>query len=372
MLGIFVLLAYSIIRVFCNLKKETEENKYIRWLVVFLVFLISQNLLSTAGWIATALNYSWVIAFGIFSLIPIRKCIDSEKIKWYEFFIFILAMIFACNVEQMCAVLFTVYVIFTIYLLKEKKIKPLIFIMLIISIISLIFILTCPGNKLRTEQEISLYFKNFESLSLFNKLEISLVSTMQYFMFNFNIIYVIFTLLMCLKIYKKYENNLFIKIVVTFPFIMGVAFNVFGFVLQTAFPEVYNGISFMNVTNNASFVGNKELGMAKSLIPVCLSILNLGLIVLSVYLCFGNTKKGIVATLCILAGICTRMLMGFMPSVYVSGNRTQLIFILSMLIVSVLLINEEKKENLKKYVNILIIFEILTFMNNMALSLNVR
>lgn len=290
----------------------------------------------------------------------------------YEFLIFSLSMIFSCNSEQMCAVLFTVYIIFTIYLLKEKKIKPLIFIMLIISIISLIFIFACPGNKVRTKQEISLYFENFEDLSILNKVEISLVSTIQYFMFNFNIIYVIFTLLLLIRIYKKYENNLIAKAIVTVPFLLGIIFNVFGPILQSGFPEIYNGIAFMNTPNNASFAGNTDLGFTKSLIPVLLSGINLGLIIISVYLCFGNTKKSIVALLCILAGICTRMLMGFMPSVYVSGNRTQLIFIVSMLIVSVLLINEETKDVLKKYINILIVFEILTFMNNIALSLNVR
>ena len=367
--GVLVLLAYSIYKVFCS----SKENKSImRWIVVFLVALISQNLLSTAGWIATTLNYSWVIAFGVFSLIPIRKCLDSEKIKLYEIPLFILSIIYAANSEQMCAVLFTVYTIFSIYLLIKKKIRPIIWIMLLITIISLIFILTCPGNKVRTEQEITNYFSNFESLSLFNKLEISIVSTMQYFIFNFNIIYVIFTLLIAITVYKKYEKNLLAKAIVTFPVIMGVAFNVLAPITQSCFPDLYNGLSFMNVTNNASFAGNLELGRMKSLVPLMISTLNLGLIVVSVYLSFGNTKKSVIAILCIMAGICTRMLMGFMPSIYVSGNRTQLIFIVSMLIISVLMLDEEKENNLNKYINVLLVFEILTFINNFSLSLSVR
>lgn len=281
-------------------------------------------------------------------------------------------MLFACNQEQMCAILFTVYAIFTLYLLKKKKIKPIILILFIISILSLIFILTCPGNRVRTSQEILHFFNNFENLTLLNKVEISLVSTMQYFIFNFNIIYIIFTGLMMLKLYKKYKNNMVVKAIVTFPFVIGIAFNIFSPIIQIAFPDIYNVISIMNVQNNASFVGNSELGFTKSWLPVVISAVNLTLIALSVYLCFGKSKKGIIAILCILAGIATRILMGFIPTVYASGNRTQLIFIVTMLIVSVLLISEEKKENLKKYINILIIFEILTFMNNVALSLNIR
>lgn len=357
--GIYVLLAYSIYKVFCNSKND--ENSYKKWIIVFLVALIPQNLLNSAGWIATSLNYLWVVAFGIFALIPIRKCIDSEKFGLIETVLYIFSMIYAVNVEQMCLVLFTVYFVFLIYLLKKKKIKPIIIVLFIISVLSLIFILTCPGNSARTESEIKSYFPDFEEISVLEKISISFISTMKYYIFEFNIIYVIFTILILKRVWKKYDC-MFIKAIAIFPFIMGIAFNIASPITSMCFPKLFEEISIINNLTS-------ENGYISIVVATLFSAAIISTIVISVYLAFGNTKKCIIAILCIGAGICTRMLMGFMPSVYVSGNRTQFIFIISMIIISILIIDEEKEETLKKYIDYLIAFEILTIMNSMSLIL---
>jgi hypothetical protein len=367
--AIFVILAYGIHRVFCI--KNMQESKSIRWLIVFLVFFIPQELLASAGWIATTLNYTWVVAFGIVSLIPIRKCLEEQKFRWFEIIIYLLSMLYATNSEQMCLVLFTIYVIFTIYLIAKKKIKPIIIILLLISVASLIYILTCPGNSARTTSEIEAYFKDFAMLTTVQKLEISAISTMQYYIYNFNIIYVICTLLLMIKVYQKYKLNFLYKIIATIPFLVGVAFNVASNITMAIFPNIYNVISGMNSVSNW-FVNLENFNQIEFYLPLVISIANLGLLVLTVYLAFGNSKKAIIGILCIGAGICTRLLMGFMPSVYVSGNRTQIIFLVSMIIISVLILDEKKEEDLIKYNNVLLPFVIFTIISNFYLSFRIR
>jgi hypothetical protein len=366
---IYCLLAYGIYRVFCS--KDMQKKAEIRWLIVFLVFFIPQELLSSAGWISTTLNYTWVVAFGIISLIPIRKCLDDEKFKWFEIIVYLLSIIYATNSEQMCLVLFTIYLIFTVYLIVKKKIKPIVGICFLISVCSLIYILTCPGNSERTSTEIEVYFKEFVNLTFIQKLEISLTSTMQYYIYNFNIIYVICTLILMIRVYQKYKENLLCKVIATVPVLFGVAFNIGSEITKSLFPNIYNLMMEQNFTSHL-YVSLENSNIIKYYVPVIISAINLGLLFLTVYLAFRNSKKLIIGILCIGAGICTRLLMGFVPSVFVSGNRTQIIFLVSMIIISVLILDDKKEETLKNYINILIPFVLLTAIDYLSFAHSIR
>jgi hypothetical protein len=365
----FAVLAYGIYRVFVS--KTAKQNSVIKWLIVFFVIFIPQELLSSAGWIATSLNYTWVVALGMISLIPIRKVLDEENFKWFEIIIYILSIIYATNSEQMCLVLFTVYLIFTIYFIVKKKINPIVVVLFLITICSLIYILTCPGNSARTDVEIEVYFKDFANLTFIQKLEISATSTMQYYIYNFNMIYVIFTLILMITIYQKYKNNLLFKAIAVVPFLFGISFNVASNITQSLFPNTYNLIANLDF-NSSYYITSENANILKSYLPLLISCANLVLLFVTVCLAFGKSKKTIIAVLCIGAGMCTRILMGFMPSVFVSGNRTQLIFLISMIIISVLLLEDKKEENLKKYINILLPFIIFTLINDVVLSIEIR
>jgi hypothetical protein len=64
--------------------------------------------------------------------------------------------------------------------------------------------------------------------------------------------------------------------------------------------------------------------------------------------------------------------MGFVPSVFVSGNRTQIIFLVSMIIISVLILDDKKEETLKNYINILIPFVLLTAIDYLSFAHSIR
>lgn len=249
---IWAVLAYVLYKVFCS-----KENSVMRWLSVGFVLLIPQDLLCSAGWIATTVNYTWVITFGLICLIPIRKCLDDKKIKWYEYVIYICSMLYACNAEQMCLVLWTVWTIFIIYFIIKKKLKVLHVLLYIISIVSLILILKCPGNKARIVSETKTFFPEFESLSIVQKLEISCVSTMQYYIYNFNFIYFILTLLLLINILKKYPKNFLTKIIVMFPFLVGIMFNLGANITSMIAPDIYKIMENMN-TNSATYITRRE------------------------------------------------------------------------------------------------------------------
>ena len=164
---------YSISKVF--IKDNKNENNFI---LLFMVLIYPLNVMASAGWAATTVNYMWPLAMCLYSLIPIRKIWDNEKIKPHEFILCTLALLFAGNQEQTCAILAGTYILFTIFMIiRDKKIHPYIIIQDILIIASLVFILTCPGNYVRNNQEIVESFKDIGTLNILDKISLGLTST---------------------------------------------------------------------------------------------------------------------------------------------------------------------------------------------------
>ena len=79
--------------------------------------------MNSAGWAATTVNYMWPLATCLYALIPIRKIWDGEKIKFWEYPLYIIATLFSANQEQACCILVGTYILFTIFMIiKNKKI----------------------------------------------------------------------------------------------------------------------------------------------------------------------------------------------------------------------------------------------------------
>ena len=112
---IIMLIIYSIDYLFKN------NKKYILILLIILLYPLHE--MKSAGWYATTLNYLWPLALGLFSFIPIKNKLIEKKEKRYMYPLYILSIIFACNQEQMCAVVLSFYIIFDIYLYKKGKLN---------------------------------------------------------------------------------------------------------------------------------------------------------------------------------------------------------------------------------------------------------
>ena len=138
--GIMILISVSIS------KLTTEQpSRKINWIIMYLSATLSYTIYNSAGWMATTLNYSWPLAFGLFSMISIKKIILNQKIRGFEYALYIFAFIFAANAEQMCAILLGVYFVFTLYIYYSKKIVNwYMIVQTLIGIASMVFVLINP------------------------------------------------------------------------------------------------------------------------------------------------------------------------------------------------------------------------------------
>lgn len=319
-------------------------------MLVFMILAYPLNKMASAGWAATTVNYMWPLATGLFALIPIRKIWDGEKIKPYQYALYSIALIFAGNVEISCAILVGAYVLFTsLYMLKNKKVHPYMIVQTLIIVSSLIFILTCPGNYERNSDEISNLFKDMNMLSFLDKVGLGFTSTMGLIIGKGNVIYALFTMLIAIYIFSNYKDETLYKIIAIIPFLSIILMYYLSPITDNMFHFV---VSFRKlVSTEAVILSPSASNNMLYVVPIVFSFVNFISIGLSLLLIFKKLNNNI-AIIVFLAGLASRLLMGFSPTIFSSGERTMIFFEFAMIIDSILIWQELIKKNDKSDIKV--------------------
>lgn len=337
------LIGYSISKLF--VKDNKKENNV---MLLFMILLYPFNVMSSAGWAATTVNYIWPMATMFYALIPIKKIWEGEKIHPISMFLHSLALIFAGNQEQTACILVGTYLLFAILMIiRDKKIKPYMVINTVLAIASLIFILTCPGNYVRQESEIANYFKDMEMYTFLDKLGLGFTTTMGFLIGKGNLVYVVFTLLICVYVFSNHKEALY-RVIACIPFVTSLTGYFGRDIISQVYPHLtsfYDLLASEEVLLTAATSNNLLYA-----VPVIFSMGIIVCLIMSLLLIFKNLKNN-VALLVFLIGLASRLIMGFSPTIFVSGNRTMIFFEFSMIIGALLiwqeLIKKTDKNDLK-------------------------
>lgn len=337
---IMVLTAITISKLFVR-----SNIRNTNWIITFLMFIYPYTHMSSAGWMATTLSYTWILAFGLFSMIPIKKMIYDDKISWYEYIFYIPVIIIATNHELMCLILFSIYLVFSIYLLMEKKAHKYLLIPLAACCASLVFILTCPGNVNRNISEIARWFPGFKDISFFRKIEMGFSTAIFEFVMKPNMVFTIFSgLLLLLMILKSQKKSY--RVIAAIPFISSLTLGLFGNITTIIFPGILKIINSMTeIGTGVTFSSIRSWVPDFILIIVCFSIL------VSIYLLFDNKRDSLFLIFIILLGFGSRFIMGFSPTIWASSTRTYIFMYFSFIICSVIIYNIILKNKNFKYNN---------------------
>lgn len=364
------LIGYSISKLFV---KENKQEMNI--MIALLVLIYPLDRMHEAGWGATTINGLWPLALGLFSMIPIRKIFDGEKIKGYMYPLYSLALIYAGNQEQSCMILLAVYVLFTILLvLRDKnKIHPFMIVQTVLIVLSLIFVLTCPGNYIRTNTEIAMNYPDFETLTLLDKVSMGVTTTISLMLVNSNIIFLVFSIIIALYICTCYKSTLY-KIVSIIPFVAILVLGIFKDIFVRIFPHLQLLIDIMNVQKPMIDASNYR-NIINSL-PIILSFVIIFSFVLSIILIFKKLKNN-TAIVIFGVGLVSRVVMGLSPTIFASTNRTFIFLEFGMLIITFLIWQEfikltsdktERKVQIRLY-NIIGIAAIVQYINTLLFIL---
>lgn len=335
------LLAYSISKLF--IKKELKEK--LNPLIIALVLTYPISVLTVVGWGASTINYIWPLATCLFAIIPIKKYYAEEKIRWFEYPLYSLALIFAANMEQTAAILLGTYLLFTLLLIiKEKKIRPFMIIQLILVILSVIFILKSPGNMSRMQDEMAGHFKDFGTLSIAEKFTLGLTSTVgDILKWTIDFAPLILCISIVVYIFSEYKENLY-RVISIIPLVIISTLGILLKYLNDIFPNI-GTLSVIFQTPEVTLT-TANINNIVNFLPITMAIILFGFMALSILIIFKKID-GNVPLIVFLAGLASRLIASFSATVFISAPRTMIFFDFAMLIVSLLIIQElllKKKE----------------------------
>ncbi len=285
-----------------------------------------------AGFIATTVNYLWPVTFGIVSLYIFQNIAAGKKVPVYTLIAGIPLMVYAINMEQMSAVLTASFLIGCAYLLFVKKrfhIYP--FIQLAISIFGVLYAYfgnTSQENS-RMIRETARYFPGFNKLNILQKIELGFSSTMHGLTISLGVplaVFLAFTVFLAVVAFRK-KAHLSARITSLVPIVF------------SAICAVYN------IVKPFESIKNFRMTKAMYLFSPLFDILFAAVLVCVLYTVAQIIKSRplILTSYTVLAaGMASRMLMGFSPTVWASGYRTFCIMVISFIVVSVIILNRER------------------------------
>lgn len=331
-----------------------EKNKRIELFAIAMLMIIPFETITNAGWIATTTSYFGPQAFAVMGLVPISKVLAGKTIKSWEFVLYCLCLLYGANAEQMCVVLVVCYLVASIYMIvNNKKYDYRIALLTVLSVVSLIFTMTCPGNLWREKCEEMSWFPTYGMLDIIDKADIGLSTTLKWMLASGKIFIIFICCMMTYFVWKKYKEPIyrFISIV---PTIAVILFGPFSEELKSVFPYLHYAVDEIN------YYGLFTADVSKIGIGATTFLIFMGILVcicVEIFLLNDNICGIIIDFTLASMAVASRAMMGFSPTVYASDSRTYTTLIFCMCVFAVhiyssnyLVDNSEKCVHREKYI----------------------
>lgn len=319
---VFWVLGYTLIQL---LSLDKKKDLYGCALVLGSLFLIPPIAYKGAGWIATTLNYLWPCSLALFVLVPVKKILCKEKVKKWEIALSVPALVIAANMELVCAMLFSIMLLSTVIYFMQNKTLNLYFVQqMLLLLLMLVFIFTCPGNRERSASEVLTWFPKFNDLSVFHKLEIGFSSTLYQFIFEPNSLFLCFSLLLFAAVLAKYEN-MGLRVIASVPLLSSVFLGWLGDAGAGYFPNLVE-LKYRLTQLGTGFT----LTDPNTWMPDLFCLFICAVILFAIGGLFSR-KHAFILIYILLTGFATRMAMSFSPTIWISDVRTFWLMLLAII-----------------------------------------
>lgn len=181
------------------------ESKETDFMLAALLCAFPFSIMAQTGWMATTTNYLWVIALGCFAVTRMLKAAwFHEEISRKEAAGSALAVLYSASFESMAAIIFVVWISLMIHSLRAKdKIRPIMWVCGLITVMMLIYIAACPGNRLRPVSDAERWMPDYFELSFPDKLRMGILSSFMHFVSIPSPVFFILNLMVFLSVRRE-------------------------------------------------------------------------------------------------------------------------------------------------------------------------
>lgn len=297
--------------------------------------------LCDAGWIATTLNYLWPMTLGLVAMRPVKHWIREEKCPQWEYPVCPVCMICAANMEQGAAVLLGVYLLGGAYISHRRgKLPSFYYVLLFCVAASVLFILTTPGNAYRFTAETKQWFPGFDELSLAEKLLMGFIDSVNYYASagggeRINFIFALLAGILLAEILHKGRKSGFrfrtVAAFAPFLFYWGIGQMGNSLLQVNAFKRGGHVIGLFGKnrclsTGAGAFDYLGWISYSRKMVLLQAGTY-LGLVLcvaFTIYYIHGKSAETWLELMILGIGLGSRIMMGFSPTIYASGERTSL------------------------------------------------
>jgi len=327
---VFLLIAVLIPRILFNMEKIDEKKSVIynslSCIFVLIYIFTTTSALDSAGYIATTLNYTWPLSFGLLHFYLLKKYVFHEnntntKQKIVIYAIMIFALIFAINQEMMLVIVSEVYLLIVLYCLYKKvKIPKTVLFMLFIIFLEFLFAYLSPGNHLRYYLSISMVFPTYYKLTLVNKIDLGITVLLYRIVLLYSLTSLFFFGILGLYIYSITKKKLSV-IISLIPLIIVVIIGLMNLIGYMPLIHFINaGMTKYGLLHSNS---KKHILIISSIYAII--ILSVMYSLIKIYK-HGEKKISSAIFYLLILGFTSQMMRGFSPSVWASAQRWEIYY----------------------------------------------
>lgn len=158
-----------------------ESGVYMMTAVLLCAFPFS--IMAQTGWIATTTNYLWVLALGLYAISRMLKAgLLDQGLSKGEVLCAALSVLYCASFESMAAILFLIEAGLLVYcIIHRKRCPAVVWICMGLTILFLIYILNCPGNRVRPVRDAEYWMPEYFELTFPDKLRMGILSSYMHF-----------------------------------------------------------------------------------------------------------------------------------------------------------------------------------------------
>lgn len=315
----WMLLIYSIAELL-----QIQKNKQLSYILILAFLIYPFKVIGSVGWCNVGVIYVWTSALGCYAITSYTKLHrDAEKynkkMKLFFAVSMCIAAVFAGNQEMVCAILCAVFGM--LWLLTWKKAdrfyRIVVSMQFLLVVGKLLVILTCKGNYIRKMQEAERWMPEYVDFTFLDKLSIGITDTINGLFVRESFLCLLFAIAVCMAVFAR-TRLLSFRCVALVPvlFMMGTRFA--PNLVQNEFTYLENFWKYMPTLRQNDFSNMDQ----ETVIGLLMWLAVFACLILSVYITCENFQEMAFYSIVLGSGLATRVVVGFSPSVYVSGSRT--------------------------------------------------